>query len=73
MSMTLVADVPPVITPAGKPVPVRVTNVPPLVAPEVGEIAVTAGAGAVLLTTSELSSTIFPGGFASAWALDAGA
>ncbi len=72
MTMTSVADVPPVITPAGKPAPVRITNVPPLVAPEVGEFAVSVGAGAVLLTTSKLSSTIFPGGFASAWALDAG-
>jgi hypothetical protein len=71
--MTLVADVTPVVMPAGKPVLVRLTNVPPLVAPEVGEIAVTVGTGAVLLTTSESSSPIFPGGYASSWALDAGA
>jgi len=71
--MMLVADVPPVVTPAGKPVPVRVTNVPPLVFPEVGEIALTVEEGAVLLTNSELSETIFPGRSVSAWALDAGA
>ena len=68
--MTLVADVPPVVTPAGKPVPVRVTNVPPLV---VREIAMTVGEGAVLLTNSKFSKPIFPGGFVSAWVLDAGA
>lgn len=63
--MMLVADVPPVVTPAGKPVRVRVTTVPPLAAREVGEIAVSVGAGTVLL--------IFPGGFASVWVFDAGA
>jgi hypothetical protein len=64
-TVTLVADVPPVVTvvPAGKPFPVRVTNVPPLVAPEVGEIVVTVGEGAVLLVTSKLSTV--PGGLVS--------
>ena len=66
--MMLVADVPPVAAPAGKPVMVRVTNVPPLVVPEVGEIEVIVGEGAVLLTNSK-----FPGGFVSDWAPDAGA
>jgi len=66
-TVTLVADVPPVVmlVPAGKPNPVRVTNVPPLVAPEVGEIVVTVGEGAVLQVASKSSKMTFPGGFAS--------
>ena len=62
-TVTLVADIPPVVmvVPAGKPDPVRVTNVPPLVAPEVSEIVVTVGEGAV---ASKLKMT-FPGGLAS--------
>lgn len=66
-TVTLVADVPPVVTvdAAGKPFPVRVTNVPPLVTPEVGEIVVTVGEGAVLLVTSKLSKMTFPGGLVS--------
>ncbi|MEN3326000.1 MAG: hypothetical protein V7638_807 [Acidobacteriota bacterium] len=57
MEMTLVAAVPPVAMPAGKPVPVRGTHGPPLFAPEMGEIEVVVGEGAVLLTTSKLSKT----------------
>jgi|KBSSwiS6_1023812.scaffolds.fasta_scaffold00026_15 hypothetical protein len=66
-TVTLVADVPPVVTvdAAGKPFPVRLTNVPPLVAPGVGEIVVTLGEGAVLLVTSKLSKMTFPGGLVS--------
>src|SRR5437870_13238553 len=47
MRVTLVAAVPPRLTvaPAAKPVPVRVTAVPPLLVPELGEIALTVGAG----------------------------
>jgi hypothetical protein len=47
-TVTLVAAVPPKLTvaPLEKPVPVMVTDVPPLVVPEVGEIADTVGAGA---------------------------
>src|SRR5438445_7858527 len=46
-TVTLVAAVPPRLTvaPAAKPVPVRVTAVPPLLVPELGEIALTVGAG----------------------------
>ena len=66
-TVTLVAAVPPKLTvaPVEKPVPVMVTNVPPLVGPEVGEIAVTVGAGALLVATSKLSKMTLPGGFAS--------
>jgi hypothetical protein len=47
---TFVAGVPPMLTvaPVKKPVPVIVTEVPPLVVPELGEIAVTVGALAVV-------------------------
>jgi len=43
----LVAEVPPKLTlaPDKNPVPVSVTDVPPAVVPDVGEIAVTVGAG----------------------------
>src|SRR5437870_12051543 len=46
-TVTLVAAVPPrlIVAPAAKPVPVRVTAVPPLLVPELGEIALTVGAG----------------------------
>ena len=46
-TVTPVAAVPPRLTvaPVRKPVPVMVTAVPPLVVPEVGDIAMTAGAG----------------------------
>ena len=54
--MRLVADVP-MLT-------MRVTDVPPLAAPEVGESVVTVGEGAVLRVISKLSKT-FPGGFVS--------
>ena len=66
-TVTLVAAVPPMLTvaPLEKPVPVMVTDVPPLVVPEVGEMAVTVGAGAVLLATSKLSKMTVPGAFAS--------
>ena len=66
-TVTLVADDPPNVTvaPLKNPVPVMVTDVPPLVVPEVGEIEVTVGAGAGLLATSKLSKMTFPGGFAS--------
>lgn len=66
-TVTLVAAVPPVVKvgPAGKPFPVRVTNVPPLVAPEVGEIVVHVGESAVLLVTSKLSKMTVPGGLIS--------
>ena len=66
-TVTPVADVPPKLTvaPAAKPVPVMVTDVPPLVVPEVGEIALTVGAGAVLSATSKLSNVIVPGAFVS--------
>src|SRR5689334_14751264 len=62
-TVTLVAAVPPRLTlaPDEKPVPVIVTDVPPLVLPEVGEIAVTVGAGALLLPTSKLSKMTLPG------------
>src|SRR5207244_10801024 len=48
-TVTLVAAVPPRLTvaPAAKPVPVMVTAVPPLLVPELGEIALTVGAGLV--------------------------
>ena len=48
-TVTLVAAVPPRLTvaPARKPVPVIVTGVPPAVVPDVGEIALTVGAGFV--------------------------
>src|SRR5438128_10964537 len=47
-TVTLVAAVPPRLTvaPAAKPVPVTVTAVPPLLVPELGEIALTVGAEA---------------------------
>ena len=66
-TVTPVADVPPRLTvaPAEKPVPVIVTDVPPLVLPEVGEIELTVGAGAVLSATSKLSKMIVPGAFVS--------
>ena len=65
-TVTLVAAVPPNVTvaPLKNPVPVIVTDVPPLVLPEVGEIAVTVGAG-VLLATSKLSKMTLPGAFDS--------
>ena len=46
-TITLLAAVPPTVTvaPDRKPVPVMVTAVPPLTEPELGEIAVTVGAG----------------------------
>src|SRR5438876_11245199 len=46
-TVTFVAAVPPRLTvaPAAKPGPVRVTAVPPLLVPELGEIALTVGAG----------------------------
>jgi hypothetical protein len=45
--VTAAAEVPPNYTeaPARNPVPVMVTVVPPLMGPELGEIAVTVGAG----------------------------
>jgi hypothetical protein len=44
-TVKLVAAVPPIVTPVApvKPVPVMVTDVPPAVVPELGEIAVTVG------------------------------
>ena len=44
---TLVAAVPPIVTPAParKPVPVMVTDVPPAVVPDVGAIVLIVGAG----------------------------
>ena len=46
-TFTLVAAVPPNVTlaPAKNPVPVIVTDVPPAVVPDTGEMAVTVGAG----------------------------
>ena len=46
-TLTPVADVPPIFTvaPERKPVPVMVTDVPPEVVPDVGEIELTVGAG----------------------------
>ena len=46
-TVTVLAAVPPTVTvaPDRKPVPVMVTAVPPLTDPELGEIAVTVGAG----------------------------
>src|SRR5437870_12844859 len=68
-TLTLLAAVPPRLTvaPAAKPVPVRVTAVPPLLVPELGEIALTVGAGLVYLSLhdalpiwpSELVTTTF--------------
>src|SRR5437667_6973514 len=48
-TVTFVAAVPPRLTvaPAVKPVPVMLTAVPPLLVPELGEIALTVGAGLV--------------------------
>jgi hypothetical protein len=45
--VTPAAAVPPIdtVAPVKKPVPVIVTGIPPAVVPEVGEIAVTVGAG----------------------------
>jgi len=65
-TVTLVAAVPPKLTvaPDEKPVPVIVTDVPPLVLPEVGEIEVTVGAGALLVAASKLSKMTLPGAFA---------
>ena len=62
-TVTLVAAAPPKLTvaPDEKPVPVIVTDVPPLVLPEVGEIAVTVGAGALLVAASKLSKMTLPG------------
>jgi hypothetical protein len=47
-TVTLVAAVPPIVTPVApvKPVPVIVTDVPPAVGPELGEIALTVGGAA---------------------------
>ena len=47
LTLTPVADVPPnfTVAPARKPVPVMVTDVPPAVVPETGEIELTVGAG----------------------------
>ena len=63
--MTFVAAVPPKLTvaPVAKPVPVMVTDVPPLAGPEAGEIPVTVGA--LLLSTTKLSKITLPGAFAS--------
>ena len=48
-TLTFVAAVPPMLTvaPARKPIPVMVTEVPPLLVPEFGEMADTVGAGFV--------------------------
>src|SRR5829696_7562850 len=64
-TVSLVAADPPKLTvaPYEKPVPVIVTDVPPLVLPEVGEMAVTVGAGALLLAASKLSKMTLPGAF----------
>ena len=50
-TVTPVAAVPPSFTvaPARKPVPVRVTLVPPFAVPELGAIEVTVGAGLVVV------------------------
>ena len=66
-TVTLVAAVPPRVTvaPLTKSVPVMVTDVPPFVDPELGEIEVTVGADALLVATSKLSKMTLPGGFAS--------
>src|ERR1041384_3925069 len=62
-TVTLVAAAPPKLTlaPDKKPVPVIVTDVPPLVLPDIGEIAVTVGAGALLVAASKLSKMTLPG------------
>src|SRR4029453_8506635 len=64
-TVTLVADVPPKVTvaPVEKPVPLMVTDSPPLVLPELGEIEMTSGA--MLLANSKLSKMTLPGAFAS--------
>ena len=68
-TVTLVADDPPKLTvaPAEKPVPVIVTDVPPLVLPDVGEIELTVGAAAALFATSKLSKITLFGAFDSDW------
>ena len=64
-TLTLVAAVPPNVTvaPLKKPVPVIVTDVPPVVDPVFGEIEEIVGA--LLLATSKLSKITLPGAFAS--------
>src|ERR1700681_2105591 len=53
-TVTVLAAVPPRLTvaPDKKPVPLMVTAVPPLTDPDVGEIAITVGAGATGATSS---------------------
>jgi hypothetical protein len=60
-TVTLVAAAPPIVTPVTpvKPVPVIVTDVPPVVGPELGEMPVTVGPG-VPTKTSTVSVTKFP-------------
>src|SRR5258706_1255790 len=52
-NVTLVAEIPPMVTvaPAANPVPVIVTGVPPAVGPVAGEIPVTVGAALVAAVT----------------------
>ena len=56
-TVTLVAAVPPRLTvaPAAKPVPVTVTAVPPLLVPELGEIALTVGPALVSVNRATFS------------------
>ncbi len=64
-TLTFVAAVPPRVTeaPLQNPVPVIVTDVPPVVDPVFGEIEEIVGA--LLLATSKLSKMTLPGAFAS--------
>ncbi len=54
LTLTPVADVPPnfTVAPVRKPVPVMVTDVPPAVVPDTGEIELTVGAGFAELFSS---------------------
>src|SRR5581483_5829634 len=67
---TFVAALPPNVTvaPLAKPVPVIVTDVPPAVVPELGEMPLTVGAGFVVVPETaalKLSKITVPGAFAS--------
>ena len=57
---TLVAADPPreTVAPDWKPVPVTVIDVPPAVGPDVGEIALTVGAGEVVPPPLDLARTV---------------
>ena len=67
MTVTLVASEPPRLTvaPEVNRLPVMFNNVPPLIDPELGEIAVTIGGDPLLLPNRKLSKITLPGAFPS--------